>query len=149
MRKFLTLPSGATCSVRNFSTYDFLESGGDIPALFQGKKPKSEKQKKELEEALQKDPQAIAFGIKSAKLSLTKCCGPISYPDGSKIRIVAKEFHECLTGEISIEEFDDEDAKVIIAAVSEISKMGKEVGQSVQKFPSGEQSASSGNSQPS
>ncbi len=128
-RKNLMLPSGATCAVRKLAAYDFV-SLGEIPTpaiaaeILERKKNNPGTVTKE----------DVEFGVKVAKLALTRACSPIRFSDGEQYKVVDKEFHQCASGEISVEELDQADADCIVREVTALSQMGKEAAQAAKPF---------------
>lgn len=124
-RKTITLPSGATCTVRRVSLFD-LQSVGRLPA---GIVPASSAPTRE------PTPDQIEFQARVMRAELTRCVGPLRYPDGTTLRIVDRPFDQCAEGEITVDELDTHDALEIVGAVTELSGMTKEAGQSARTFP--------------
>lgn len=129
MRKQITLPSGATCVVRKLSRMDFV--GEDrLPQAFPASVAAPEP-----DQPL--PPEAIDFAAKLGRIALTKACGAIVKPDGTRVRIVSKHLADCSDAEITVEEMDDRDADAIINAVSELTGMTREAGREAAPFPAG------------
>ena len=130
-RKKLTLPSGAKVVIRPMCGFDFVQSGSkQIPLLFEiEKERKTGKQRTELSE------QEIEFHALTARIALTRCCSPITKPDGTRWKIVDKELDELADGELCIGEISDADAAMIITEVGNLSQMTKEAAEKAKPFP--------------
>lgn len=124
-RQTLTLPSGATVLIRKMKGRDFLELG-EAPASIEKRAPDAPALK----------PHELAWLVASNNLILTRCTGPLCFPDGTKRVIVNKPFALTSEAEISIEELDDADAEAILTAVTAFSNEGREAGRKALKFPS-------------
>jgi hypothetical protein len=125
-RRKITLPSGATCTVRKLSGYDFVHLGTLPPEA-------REEINRRFTDA--QEARAVVEGFRLVKLSLTRACSVLTLTDGAKRRIVDKEFSACEDNEISIEELSDEDARAITAAIQELSGLTKEAVAAVKPFP--------------
>jgi hypothetical protein len=123
-RKTITLPSGATVLIRKMKGRDFFELG-EAPRDIEKRTAESPPLK----------AHELAWLVESNNLILTKCTGPICYPDGTKRTIVNKPFAQTSEAELSIEELDDVDGEAIIAAVTAFSDEGREAGREALKFP--------------
>ena len=134
-RRKLTLPSGAHCTVRKLSGFDFTELG-TIPEAIEA--PANVRKPAHSAKA---NSESVRFGVNCLKLALCKACSVLTFPDGSKLKIVDKEIDDDLAPEeITLHELSDADAQAIFLAVRELSGLTKEASDKAQPFPA-EQSA--------
>lgn len=126
-RKEITLPSGGTCVIRKLSPLD-LSGLPVMPQAF----PQEGESKRPVDEN-----RALQYGLSVSRAILSKCVSKISYKDGDRlvlVKIVDKDFGDCGTNEISVEEVEQEDANMIVKEVMELSNMTKEAGQEAAPF---------------
>lgn len=124
-RKTITLPSGATVTIRKLNPRDYV-SVGNIPTIYpdpKGPKPK----------ASGKSADDEAWAVKVEKFILTQAISPIEF-QGEKVRVVDKPFGTASDGEVEIETLHYPDREAIIAEVVAFTGMGKEAGQTAQNF---------------
>lgn len=114
MEKRLALPSGATCTVRTLSVTDHFRLRAAIPA---GEGADS--------------PAAMEANV---RIALTRAVRHYTQKDGTRKKIVAKDFDDRLDNELCVEEVPDGDAIAIVNAVAE---MTQEAGREAAPFPAG------------
>jgi len=122
-RKQITLPSGATCTIRRFTPRDFV-SVGSIPTVFPDPKAKPEKPDKA-------ENEKWAIGVE--RLIFTRCMAEFE-ADGIRYKIVDKPFGQAAEGEIEIEALPQADAEFIVSEVMAYSGWGKEASREAQNF---------------
>jgi hypothetical protein len=130
-RKQLTLPSGATTTVRALTAMDFAAAGLNRPNTL-----------KDEPETDEPSAEGLAFGFQVTKLALLRACGHFKDKDGKLFKIVDKPHYETIRTrtftEICFEELDQEDSRAILDAVSELTNLGKEAAQAAESFPEGQ-----------
>lgn len=92
------------------------------------------------------EEKAFESLVSLTEVMLTNCCGPIEFPDGTRLKIVKKQFYECDENEVSIEVLDQKDAAFIIDHVQALSGMTKEAASAAQTFPDGQANGSGASS---
>lgn len=137
-RKSLTLPSGAKCTIRKFSPYDFLSAEFTPSTIPDPNAPEividsetSDHQKQKL----------VSQIIHMRRTAVLKCCSPLEF-EGEKLTVVDKRFTECESNEIAIDEVEREDLQAIMDAVIAFSGLTKAAQDAATPFPS-ESNASS------
>ncbi|MEW6304693.1 MAG: hypothetical protein AB1705_14555 [Verrucomicrobiota bacterium] len=129
MRKQITLPSGAVCTVTKFSVRDLMEFR-DLPGAFPAE---DEKRKEAIRQAIETKPEVTA---RIFTIALTRCCSPLTFPNGARRRIVEdKDLDQLRDDEITVAELENDDAIAIVTEVSKLSNMTKEAGRKAQTFP--------------
>jgi hypothetical protein len=129
-RKKITLPGGATCVVRRITGNDFAMTEGEIPIPADvADNPKSP------EDAIRKAKRQVENGVRFLRVALLCCCSPLTFPDGSRRKIVDRELDQIGEQEITIGELSDADAKAIGDEVIELTGIGKEAAQAARPFP--------------
>ena len=139
--KSIILPSGAKCKVRRLSESDFISANQTI--LFLNFTNQARKKTQPVEVSEEKAFESL---VKITRVMLTNCCGKITYPDGTRVKIVDKDFDDCDENEIAIETLDQKDAAFIVNEVQALSGMTKEAATAAKTFPEGQ--ADSGISSP-
>jgi hypothetical protein len=121
----ITLPTGGTLIVRPPSVLEGIELGAAPASL---RDWQARKARHEAEQAVPFEepppPAAVEYLVKSFRLTLVRCTGPITWPGQRPVKLVEKPFHECSDAELSIEEMDDRDAAAIQTAVARLAEEG-------------------------
>jgi len=128
--KQIKLSSGATCVIRPLSQRDLIANGA-APLFIQF--AKMAKRRAPSSEDID-ETKAIEAMVHLAEIKLTNCCGPITYPDGTRLAIVKKPFHECASNEVTIDDLAQQDANEIVAAIDELSGLTKEAVEAAATF---------------
>lgn len=140
-QKIITLPSGATVSIRKLVPEDYL-SQKSIPVydMVGGRNKPENLSPEQMAVIEERDRQR---GIQMRKTILTRCCGPLQF-EGESLRIVDKPSTETSTAEIAIELLDIDDSKFIADQVIEMSGLlaGPEV--PARTFPNEQQGSGEG-----
>ena len=132
-QKQITLPaSGGVCLVRKIHQRDFISAG--MTPLFLNFA--NEKRRTALTEA--GEEKLLEAMTEFTEVMLLKCCGKITFPDGSVQKIVKKPFDECAPEEIALEVLEQADATAIVDAVQELSGMTKGAAEAAKSFPEGQ-----------
>lgn len=139
-RKKVTLPSGATLVMRKVCGMDYMLAGcGEFPDFLRIVSAK------EPEKSIAKMPPAkMAEWHRLSLAVIARCCSPVRFPDGSKLKLVAKELDECGDDEMTLEELDQLDFEAIQQAFTDMSQ---EAGRKARPFP--EQPKTAGDAPPS
>jgi hypothetical protein len=137
-QKEIVLPSGGKCIVRKLSERDFIAAGQTLLFLNFAAPSKRKQPVAEISEE-----KAFESLVSLTEVMLTNCCGPIDFPDGTRLKIVKKPFYECDQTEIAIETLDQKDAAFIVDQVQALSGMTKEAAAAAQTFPEGQANGSS------
>lgn len=137
-RKKITLPSGATCTVRKVSGNDFVTAGLS-PVISALQDSVRKKRPTEL------DDKTLQQMVKVTSMMLLRCVGVITNEDGSKVKIVDKPIDDLADDETTIEELDQVDANMIVDEIHRLSGLKKEAATAAAPFPE-EQAAPAGSS---
>lgn len=132
-QKDIVLPSGGKCIVRKLSERDFIAAGQTVLFLNFAGSSKRKSASSEISEE-----KAFESLVSLTEVMLTNCCGPIEFPDGTRLKIVKKPFYECDATEVAIETLDQKDAAFIVDQVQSLSGMTKEAASAAQTFPEGQ-----------
>jgi hypothetical protein len=134
VRKKLNLPSGATVVIRPLKGMDYTQAGAKhIPVVLEARKRVRERSKGKAE--AENTDEDFNFSALTVLLSLTRATSPITFPDGSRFKIVDKELDELGNGEISIGDLDDADVATIISEVTKLTGGGEEAAIKASPFP--------------
>jgi hypothetical protein len=125
VRKSLTLPSGATTTIRKLAPIDFAGAGLSRPNTVKVAKETGDGQPSE---------EMIEFSVHLARLAVLKACGHMRI-QGRLRKIVDKDFYELAPNEICLADVTPEDFRAIQEAVFELSGFGKEAAQAAETFP--------------
>lgn len=137
-KKQITLPSGGKCTVRKIAQSDYLASGQGIQLIQLARTGRSLTTQKANELSDADAAKMLQIMVDVTKVKLTRCCGVITQPDGTRVKIVDKpDVDDVGEGEVSIELLDQDDANAICAAVDELSGMTKEAARAAATFPEG------------
>lgn len=132
-RKKITLPSGASCTIRKLAGLDCLALGF-LPQAFPAESKNGEAGKNG-----HLTSQEMQMQVKLATATLTRCVSPLSFPDGRRLRIVDKELDEAAEDEMTIGELDDQDAMFLVNEINALSGLSREAGQQARTFPVAEE----------
>jgi hypothetical protein len=132
-QKAIVLPSGGKCIVRKLSERDFIANGQTV--FYLNFISQARRKAAPSENSEEKTLEAY---VSLTEVMLTNCCGPIEFPDGTRLKIVKKPFYECDATEIAIETVDQKDATEIVNQVQLLSGMTKEAAEAAKTFPEGQ-----------
>lgn len=145
--KFLTLPSGATCTVHAPSRFTDMAAGVPPQALLKFTIS-------QITEGIPADPEKgtggmparaltqleIDYLVKSEKVRLIECVGSLTI-DGKTVTLVDKKFDQVKPGELTIHDLSQADAELLS---SEIVALREEASAKADTFQSASQSPDAG-----
>jgi hypothetical protein len=135
-RKTITLPSGATVSIRKLVAADYLVDKEIPVADFMGSK-------KPGQSADVVTPERLRWGVALSKRILFNCTGPFLF-EGQTFKIVDKPSDKCADNELAFEDLDQADADAIAAEVNVFSGLTPQAAEAVRPFPEKQEDGNAG-----